>query len=305
MPHIYAHRIAAESVLSRLSGSMGAIQRNAYFIGAQGPDPFFYERIFNSALNIGTLLHQQDVDRSLSLLYACAMGDETLRSYFCGYLCHYALDQTAHPFIYAKSCTNDHTRYETQLDMALMEHCGKSVIDTPPRAILPVDQKAVKMISNYYDRALKPVWDNIEEGLFERAYGKMLLVQRLASDKTGMKGSMLRGIEKCAGKAHYISGKLFDGKVRYQIDYLNLAQAPWSPPWSGLERTETFLDLLESAVVLAETLCAAAMDAWARRQSAAPGEFGAKNFNTGMDWRTPADLNGGRCVFSASGCTIP
>lgn len=114
MPSSITHQLIAEEALPLLPPSArGAIGRapDEYYLGAQGPDLFFFYRIGNrSEYNLGKFLHRYRVYDTF-VFFLNFMRDDALPqlreedrdralAYILGYLCHYAADSTFHPFVY-------------------------------------------------------------------------------------------------------------------------------------------------------------------------------------------------------------
>ena len=111
---------------------------HAFCMGLQGPDIFFYylPSYLRSSGNIGQLAHHKNTGVFLiQLLKSKDMFlEETEQqiaiSYICGFLGHYVLDTTCHPYIFAKSHygTYDkgyfghHVYLETDIDAELLTY---------------------------------------------------------------------------------------------------------------------------------------------------------------------------------------
>ena len=84
---------------------------HAFCMGLQGPDIFFYylPSYLRSSGNIGQLAHHKNT--GVFLIQLLKSKDMFLKeteqqiaiSYICGFLGHYVLDTTCHPYIFAKS----------------------------------------------------------------------------------------------------------------------------------------------------------------------------------------------------------
>ena len=66
MPALFVHQLLAESILKRLPSEIQARvkeREDAYFLGAQGGDPFYLYSVVDGGLkrNIGVLMHKNNV----------------------------------------------------------------------------------------------------------------------------------------------------------------------------------------------------------------------------------------------------
>lgn len=111
---------------------------HAFCMGLQGPDIFFYylPSYLRSSGNIGQLAHHKNTGVFLTQLLKSKdlFLEETEQqiaiSYICGFLGHYVLDTTCHPYIFAKSHygTYDkgyfghHVYLETDIDAELLTY---------------------------------------------------------------------------------------------------------------------------------------------------------------------------------------
>jgi hypothetical protein len=108
MPDMFAHYLVAESAMRRAdTGSLLDGAYDAYKVGAQGPDVFFYSRLVRghrSRPNISRLTHQHRMDaafRSMLTRAAASPGGErgAAFAYVAGYAAHLCLDAEAHPWV--------------------------------------------------------------------------------------------------------------------------------------------------------------------------------------------------------------
>lgn len=112
MPSCITHQLIAEEVCSSLPVPAAEAVRFApdyYYLGAQGPDLFFFYRIFSGKeKNLGRLLHRKHAYEVFLTFYELLRGEffkndskQKSFAYLCGYLSHYSADVAFHPFVYA------------------------------------------------------------------------------------------------------------------------------------------------------------------------------------------------------------
>lgn len=125
MPAYLVHRIAGEKVLTNLP--MPVAEINAFIPGLQGGDLFFffkYAKPFQKKKisRFGSMLHRcrtrDFFENSMRYIKDYAgEGRQKLISYFKGYIVHYCVDKTVHPFVFGRTeGVAAHNRLEFTLD---------------------------------------------------------------------------------------------------------------------------------------------------------------------------------------------
>ncbi|OOO00063.1 MAG: hypothetical protein ATN35_09255 [Epulopiscium sp. Nele67-Bin004] len=83
--------------------------RPTFFVGLQGPDPMYYHGLLkkNSNSHIGTLMHTENTDKFIKSLlkYHSTLEPNSAEAkctiaYISGFLCHFILDVTTHPYVF-------------------------------------------------------------------------------------------------------------------------------------------------------------------------------------------------------------
>lgn len=147
MPTTYAHDQFGKQVAKRLSGPVKELilsQKDAFLIGVHGPDILFYYRPFhrNTINSLGIRMHREVAapffragrDKYLE------SRDPMLLSYLLGFICHYMLDSTCHPYIgrYMEATGAAHDEIETEFDRLLMKKKKKNPFLFHPSAPIRV-----------------------------------------------------------------------------------------------------------------------------------------------------------------------
>ncbi|MBR5134195.1 MAG: zinc dependent phospholipase C family protein [Clostridia bacterium] len=105
MPSVITHYVLAKRALS----CVNVANEEAFLLGAQGPDMFFFFRAYpwmpgRAGLPLGNAIHETKPSVLIESMCRAAaeVGDEDgiLESYISGFLCHYAADRTIHPFVH-------------------------------------------------------------------------------------------------------------------------------------------------------------------------------------------------------------
>ena len=133
MPTTYTHDVFGKMVYQKLPENLKEIveeHMNAYRIGQHGPDILFYYHLFheNPVNQKGMAMHEQIAASFFRKCkeYCQETGDEEALAYVFGFICHYMLDSTCHPYIakYMEKTGARHDEIETELDRYLMERSG-------------------------------------------------------------------------------------------------------------------------------------------------------------------------------------
>ena len=106
MPDVAVHYFFGQQVREGLGAEIRDKLRDGPFLTAlSGPDPLFTWQIWRRGRGRGRMMHTRKTGDFLTALAEEARkerrteGGEQLFSFLAGFLCHYALDSTAHPYI--------------------------------------------------------------------------------------------------------------------------------------------------------------------------------------------------------------
>ena len=130
MPSTYAHRRFGTNVLEHLPDELRAQleqNREIYDIGLHGPDLLFYYHAAKS--NLGNAMHEQSgrvfFERARGVVRQAKDRDAAL-AYALGFVCHFALDSTCHPYVeaYTRQSGVSHCEIETEFDDMLLRRDG-------------------------------------------------------------------------------------------------------------------------------------------------------------------------------------
>ena len=178
------------------------------------------------------------------------------RAFALGLLAHYALDRTAHPFVYQQQwgimdadrsladCGSEvHAVIETDIDLYMLQtkRNGATVEDCPPAAEI-VTSERVNRVAGALMSYVASFAFGIE--MSGREYGgavaDMQLVYQLiepagAPVSAGVSGieGLVRGKSMTGALAHPVTQDLPAGAV-------NLARKPWHDPFTGEQHTDDF-----------------------------------------------------------------
>ena len=134
MPSTYAHRRFGANVLDHLPAPLREkleAHRELYDIGLHGPDVLFYYHAEKSTpvAALGNAMHDEPgrtfFDRARRVVHEEADREAAL-AYALGYVCHFALDSTCHPFVeqFTRESGVTHCEIETEFDNMLLRRDG-------------------------------------------------------------------------------------------------------------------------------------------------------------------------------------
>ena len=215
MPTTYTHDLFGKMVYHRLDSEIQEKikkYQTTYQIGLHGPDILFYVRPFhkNRFNQMAHRLHREEAagffERGRELYQKT--GNEEILVYLLGFICHFMLDSTCHPYIseYMKKTGARHDEIETEFDRALMIRTGKDPFHYQPGSVIRIEKNSVDAISEVMEgmshkdivRALMgtkfytrlPICDSEKKRKVKLAVARILFMYRLAD------GRIIRGEPK-------------------------------------------------------------------------------------------------------------
>ena len=134
MPSTYAHRRFGADVLVQLPRELRekiTPYRPLYDMGLHGPDLMFYYRALqsNPVNRLGNAMHEQPgrvfFTRARGVVNTARNKNAAL-AYALGFVCHFALDSTCHPYVeaYTRQSGVSHCEIETEFDDMLLRRDG-------------------------------------------------------------------------------------------------------------------------------------------------------------------------------------
>lgn len=160
MPTTFTHDFFGKIVYQKLPEDMQDLimqHRMAYLIGQHGPDILFYYRPFkeNEVNRIGHRMHDEI---AAGFFQECKekyleSGNNTLLVCTLGFICHYMLDSSCHPYIreYMEKTGAGHDEIETELDRTLMEKNGWNPFVHRPASDLKLDKETIHGVAEVFE----------------------------------------------------------------------------------------------------------------------------------------------------------
>jgi hypothetical protein len=271
LPAAITHYFHSQRVLEQLKNEDGFsfIHPDAFSWGAQGPDFLYCHRYFpwqrgDILREYARKLHSETPSRTLCAMrnfYNEQNQNPLILSYIYGFLCHYSLDRTAHPFVnygtgilveqYPEQDEDStHNEIESVLDGILLRY---------EKGMLPVDFDLKRTVpkNTEVQSQIAVLYADILSRLFGHSNGYDALLQAtkdcrfifgLLNDRTSLKKLIIQRLEGRNGK-HSVSCYFRAISEGDKYDYANILHADWQWPLnSGKRRNEGFLELYEQAI---------------------------------------------------------
>lgn len=281
MPNIITHKIFGEEVIKALqiekdqSELLRIIKGNLnlFYIGTNGPDFLFFHNakpwqvLGSHKMNyIGSELHKGNVNRFYEGAIEAIRSQkhieikERMIAYLFGHLCHWALDKSAHPYIFYRTgnCKGksayDHHRFESMMDtMMLRIYHETSVSAYPYYEICEYDEDMLQAIARIYVPSVKVALNkDIKVYDIRKSLDDWNGIHRLLFDPNHHKHKILHKMERSVSKQWMISGHIIMEKVDDTYDVLNEQHTRWYHPCDlRIVSNESFHDLFAKAIHVA------------------------------------------------------
>ncbi len=248
-------------------------EKDAFLLGNQGPDPFFYCGVDPSLLKyrfVGNMIHDK---KPAELFFALSKHlkkvpmeyRSIVKAYVAGFACHYLLDRSAHPYVYSqqyafckageegltdKDGSDVHAVIESELDeMMLYTRTGQTVATyAPEKEILRCSTKPLKAISAYLSSVIREVYSaDVRDDLFYRGVVLFRLVQGVFHSPRGIKRNLLGNIERLLRNHSFVQAMSHRAIPLTVSEFDNHQHAVWENPFTGTVTTASFVDLFNQA----------------------------------------------------------
>ena len=276
MPGFITHLTFGEQSLSFIEATetrnLLESHSTCFGLGLQGPDIFFYHipSYLCYKKNIGNVIHRNSVMNFFDCLFDGRNSFEDNKdrricdAYILGFIGHYSLDVTCHPYIYFKSehfknlvrggvyDFGRHVSLETDIDHLVLEHYKKllpSQFDYAA-AVRPSDyeQRVIARLLYFAINRTFPEY-NVRLGTIKGAIKSFIRLNKWMHDPTGKKKRRIRKIEQLFFKCAVISSMIpSDTKIKYS-DPCNNYHNEWHNPWNpSIPMTDSVFDLINKTM---------------------------------------------------------
>ena len=273
MPAQVTHYLHSVDVCEKLNTDTQ--YRDAAALGALGPDILYYYKLLSGRdlCQTGVDLHSIGADALFSAFAKYVKhhpNDMQAKAYAYGFMCHWALDKTAHPYVYfvqdtiinaekySKKPFFMHVRIEHFLDIIMMRdkrECSvakfglKNCVPKNPDAI----EGASKIIAFVINEVLPD--SKVTQKQCKKAFSDTRRFLALANDRTGIKRFGARVLETLCFMNKTVSYFIHPFMEDGEWDYSNYEKADWVSNVSGETHDDSFFEMYNSSAQLAERLC--------------------------------------------------
>ena len=275
MPGFITHYICGQAALSATIPDVQKMIRpyqQFFNIGTQGPDIFFYYLpglLKKHSRSIGGQMHKHQfggfISHMIDIMMIERLPDTTrslLFSYISGFLTHYALDATAHPYVYSKTGVRkkgdktkaikysvDHRKFETAIDVLMLDlMSSKKPSDYNLWELIRVERKLARMVAGAMSASVRETYDcNISPKDVYKAMAYMVNITRIIQSRKGRRKRFMELIENLTIGDHLVSSIIHMQQVSDGVDYMNIGKVPWNVPGTE-EKNESFVELYHEAV---------------------------------------------------------
>ncbi len=262
MPAATTHVIFALDVLESLPNPIKKeiTNKQMFQMGSQGPDMLFFSNfsVLPGTLHpIGSKMHDEKIREVISYFEEHCSKDSDLRSYFDGYLCHFALDQNEHLLVNGLAHQESqktgrtegeiHFTIEGEYDIYMLSQKGKTWKDYDVYQSLKLSDMDVKKLAILYNGMIETVFDQtVSIPKLMDAIKQVYTVTRLLKPNKA-KYHFVSYIESVFKAPKMISGMMLNPDKTPQ--HLNQNHKPWHPVFDqSITRTESFDDLYDVAL---------------------------------------------------------
>lgn len=270
MPAAMTHYIHAEAVIKALRERGINTDVKMVLWGAQGPDIMYFHRAMpyqlgKSLRRVGSVLHKSGPEKLIrTMAELCRNNYSDAVSYAYGFLCHYALDRTAHPYVYAmqeKYAEKEKIKYNHSYIHNLIEHNIDVIILKEAKSLRPAeinidtflcpDKNVVKRQAELLNAALQKILPNlhVKTEKIEQAFYDMHRNTKTMIDH-GVKKRLVLKLEKILHTGPALSSLIEGEESDGMMDYMNLSKESWKNPFdkAGSLYNDNFYEVFDKAV---------------------------------------------------------
>ena len=208
MPSTYAHRRFGADVLQQLPAALQdqiGKNRALFDVGLHGPDLLFYYHAAKSSpvSALGNAMHEQPgrvfFERARGVVRQAKDRDAAL-AYALGFVCHFALDSTCHPYVeaYTRQSGVSHCEIETEFDDMLLRRDGYDPLTFFTASHIHPSAENARVIAPFYR-------DISEQTALEALKGMITVHKVLQASNPVKRWVVLTGM-RVAGKYEFMHG---------------------------------------------------------------------------------------------------
>ncbi len=285
MPGCITHYMFAKDCLDKLNNNelKNTLDENIniFFLGSCGPNFFEYHNnvpsIFSKNLaNISNLIHNKNIDLFFEDMINYSINNPYIKfifnknnftdiciSYFCGFLSHYLLDRSLHPYIFylqdklkdqykLKSYTSLHKSIETNIDSIFLYKLKKL---TPKEYIKIIDINISNdeklILCDMYNFLIKSSFNkDVSYNDIKSSLNTFKYTQTKLIFSNGFHSKIFLFTKNLLCKTGYIESKTYSKYNNCVNDLLNEKNSIWTDPFSNKSSNESVINIYNDALLL-------------------------------------------------------
>lgn len=272
MPALTTHFLFGEEVLQELPSPLSSMikqHRAIFHYGLQGPDLLFFRFAISGKTilpKVGSRMHREKIAETMQFMkrYTAEHKNhretyDILLTYFLGYICHYYLDKTIHPYVYFlvdstlqhhpnKKSHPVHVQIESELDSILYEVLrGEPITSFSMKEHFTPSREEKRVIGELYERLVREVLqESFPAKEFVGAFNDLKHLNQLMYDPSGISFSLSRMLGRLIPRTLFLTAHLKPKKV--SRDTANFCEHYWHHPEDPSQRCrKSVLTLFQEA----------------------------------------------------------
>lgn len=271
MPSFSTHYIFAYEILPQMKSIADfEVNDDAVFFGAQGPDIFFFHRVFpfmpgRPLRKYGSMIHRAKPSVLLeNMREYCKTSDkpDIAQSYVYGFILHYSLDKICHPYVYSYQnqitdkhrWTNPHNAHniiEFSMDSYLLNK--RMNIAKPEKfntaETVSSNNAVISEIAELLNYVVpKTIHKNITVSQGITALRDLKTVQKICYDPKGIKRIAVTPLEIIAAPFSHnfkFTAMMRPKDLEKAKKYANIENSVWKSPYINTGSNKSFEELFE------------------------------------------------------------
>lgn len=276
MPAFCTHYLFGEEFLLELPTEKRHNKnfRSAFFYGVHGPDFLLFHRAMpmmfgKNFRKLGETLHADTPVPLLEKLQQMLIehrDNDFIQGYVAGFICHYALDRTAHPYVnflqeaiirkekIRYSPTTVHIRIETNIDRFMLMDRLKinDARKFSASETLSTDEKLLKCISSMMSKVINSLYKTkITTQSIMQSFADFRKIQTIISNENYWRTPFFKMAELplIFTRGPIRSALLRSGRMRTDWDYANTTGRKWMNLHTKSKTSQdTFIEIYENAL---------------------------------------------------------
>lgn len=289
MPSLLTHYLFAGDVFDTENESSFLVNnRDVFSLAAQGPDVLFFAGIFPPQLDLkiakyrlGSRLHKENIFEFFEAMLTLMddyqdQSKEVIASFILGFMCHYVLDRTCHPYVYYHSGVESknnslsgkskyhHSRLEALIDYKVRENHNFDYKTLKPKEVLIVDSKKLELVSSFFANATKKIFKDAP--IKENTY--LISVRNYRKVVNSLSHLPRNGLYHLHLRNNIVFSLMIPkslSKEEKVIDFMNEKHHTWYHPETIEKSKKSFMNLYNQALVEIKDFIRCVINAYERK----------------------------------------